>query len=427
MEILVLGAGGFDNEGLPFNSFLVDGHLLVDCPPDILVSLGREGLSASAIDSVFISHTHGDHLFGLPFLLFHFWKRGLQPPRLIGPSDLEEALLAAAALAISPDHPYMAWMREYCGFEIVGRGPAPALAGSAPEFYRTWHAKETWGLGLRRGGRLLFQYIPDTSWDPGLLAYLGLGAELLVCDVNGSGGVKSVHMSREDLETALASLSQAQGPARPPLKALGTHLSAWLEEGGGRLGTVHPGMRLRLGADRTQSLIEELSSYALRRPPEAATSQRIADFLSRRPDAFLRSCLEGHITGSAFIVDSSRSRTLFVHHVKLDRWLQPGGHCEEGETAFEAACREAKEETGLEVSPLLGGELFDIDIHAIPARAEVPAHLHYDLRYLFSAQEGAERASAESHALRWLAFAEAPALNPEESIRRPIAKLEELA
>ncbi len=426
MEVLVLGAGGFDNEGLPFNSFLIDGHLLVDCPPDILVSLGREKIHLSAIDSVFVSHTHGDHLFGLPFLLFHFWKRGLVPPRLVGPFDLKEALLAVAALAIDPGHPYIPWIKASCRFEVVGGGKAQALAGSAPEFYRTWHSKETWGLGLRRGGRLLFQYIPDTYWDPGRLAYLGLGAELLVCDVNGSGGVKSVHMSREDLEDALAGLSAPESPGLAPVAALGTHLSAWLEEGKGRLGTVHPGMVLGLGKDRRDALLDELAAYAeayAGRAEEGRNAGKISSFLKAQAMAFSRSCLEGHITGSAFIVNPARNRSLFVSHKKLGRWLQPGGHCEEGETAFEAACREAREETGLEVSPLLGARLFDIDVHPIPAREGVPAHLHYDLRYLFMAEEGGETASEESHAVSWLGFDEAMARNTEASIRRPMEKL----
>ncbi len=175
-----------------------------------------------------------------------------------------------------------------------------------------------------------------------------------------------------------------------------------------------------------RSLIAELADYSVRHPDESILAERISGFVERRADAFLRSCLEGHITGSAFILDPGRSRLLFVHHVKLGKWLQPGGHCEEGETAHEAASREAFEETGLAVMRFQGLGVFDIDIHAIPARPGERDHLHYDIRYLFSAAAGGERVSPESHSLAWLDFAEARRRNPELSIGRPIAKIERL-
>ena len=73
MEIKILGTGGFENEGLPFNAFLVDGHLLVETPPDILQSLRREKKNLGEIDTIVITHFHGDHCFGLPFLLFNIY------------------------------------------------------------------------------------------------------------------------------------------------------------------------------------------------------------------------------------------------------------------------------------------------------------------------------------------------------------------
>jgi len=75
MKVKILGIGGFGNTGLPFNSFLIDGHILVDTPPDILQSLKREGVGIEDIDSVVITHYHGDHFFGLPFLLFQYYER----------------------------------------------------------------------------------------------------------------------------------------------------------------------------------------------------------------------------------------------------------------------------------------------------------------------------------------------------------------
>jgi 8-oxo-dGTP pyrophosphatase MutT (NUDIX family) len=181
--------------------------------------------------------------------------------------------------------------------------------------------------------------------------------------------------------------------------------------------TREAGDGLRLG------LLRDLGLYRLAHEAEADTALRLAAFVESQGKAFERSCLEGHVTGSAFIVDPARTMTLFVHHRKLDKWLQPGGHCEAGESGLEAALREAREETGLTGRPLLDGALFDIDIHPIPARGSEPAHFHYDLRFLLEAAPGAELLSPESRALEWLSFAEAGRRNPEPSIARCIGKL----
>jgi 8-oxo-dGTP pyrophosphatase MutT (NUDIX family) len=180
---------------------------------------------------------------------------------------------------------------------------------------------------------------------------------------------------------------------------------------------------IKTGPSPRALLLDELSAYRSFHPEEAALVDRFAAFVRSRKDAFHRSCLEGHVTGSAFIMDPGLERLLFVHHVKLDRWLQPGGHCEAGESARAAASREAYEETAVLAWAYPGLGLFDVDIHPIPARGEVPAHLHYDARYLFLACPVGERPSEESHAVAWLDFAEALRRNPELSIRRPVAKI----
>lgn len=170
-------------------------------------------------------------------------------------------------------------------------------------------------------------------------------------------------------------------------------------------------------------IVSELEIYKEAHPEEGAVLERFLAFVRSREDAMLRSCAEGHVTGSAFIVDPGLKRLLLVHHRKLGLWVQPGGHCEAGEEAYEAALREAYEETGTRPRPWRDSSIFDIDIHAIPALARSPAHLHYDLRFLFVAEEGPVRLSEESRAVEWMDFAEARRRNPEASILRPLAKI----
>ncbi len=160
---------------------------------------------------------------------------------------------------------------------------------------------------------------------------------------------------------------------------------------------------------------------------ERPTIDRYLTFISARGDCFSRSSLAGHVTGSAFVVNEALDTLLLVHHRKLNKWLQPGGHCERGESALMAALREAREETGLAGRVALGGALFDLDIHLIPERGQEPAHYHYDARFLLIAREDEPVLSGESHALAWMGIAEALSRNPEQSMQRPLSRLSGVA
>ena len=115
------------------------------------------------------------------------------------------------------------------------------------------------------------------------------------------------------------------------------------------------------------------------------TSTEILAFVDRHPDPFDRGIVEGHLTGSAVVVSATGDQVLLLHHRKLRRWLQPGGHAEAGERSGETvALREAREETGIEGLTLhpSAPRPLDVDVHPIPARGDEPAHRHLDLRYL---------------------------------------------
>lgn len=160
---------------------------------------------------------------------------------------------------------------------------------------------------------------------------------------------------------------------------------------------------------------------------ETADLARIVAFVARHPDPFDRRIVEGHLTGSAIIVAAAGDRVLMLHHLKLDRWLQPGGHGDPGETSGEqVALREALEETGIEHLALhpAAPHPLDVDVHDIPARSDEPAHEHLDLRYLVVAPEGAKvaPAMAEMRDLRWFRWEELDALGPDPGLRRALGK-----
>jgi len=176
------------------------------------------------------------------------------------------------------------------------------------------------------------------------------------------------------------------------------------------------------------ALLELLARYAARHPEEGGCVARVRALVQAHADCFERSCLPGHLTGSAWVLSSDRRRFLLTHHRKLDRWLQVGGHAD-GETDLAAvALREAGEESGLERFAFLGAAApgsplpIDLDVHAIPARVGEPAHEHHDLRFALVAKGGEARASRESHALRWFAMesldAELAAIGADASLLR---------
>ena len=149
------------------------------------------------------------------------------------------------------------------------------------------------------------------------------------------------------------------------------------------------------------------------------------DFVRANPNCFERSLEEGHVTGSAWIVNQDRTKVLLTHHKKLDRWLQLGGHADGEPDIVKVATQEAMEESGLESLTLLSSKIFDIDIHPIPARGNDPRHLHYDARFLFEADEGELfHVSSESKNLAWITLGDVNRLTDHNnSISRMTEKL----
>lgn len=180
-------------------------------------------------------------------------------------------------------------------------------------------------------------------------------------------------------------------------------------------------------SDTRGLVLHMLERYRGQDPRDRLQAAIIERFIRDNPNCFERHNLTGHITGSAWLVDSSGTHVLLTQHKKLGKWLQLGGHADGDPNPLEVAIREAKEESGLnDIVPVIPG-IFDVDIHTIPARPGEPAHLHYDIRFALRARSSVPiHKSDESIDLAWISLAELERYSNEESLLRMARKWNEL-
>jgi 8-oxo-dGTP pyrophosphatase MutT (NUDIX family) len=164
--------------------------------------------------------------------------------------------------------------------------------------------------------------------------------------------------------------------------------------------TGHGGAGTVVGVDRLRVTLEQVRA---RTPIDADEESSITAFVQQverlvagGADPFDERHDPVHITGSAIVVGPRG--TVLLEHRRLGMWLQPGGHIDPGEAPWDAARREAAEETGLEVGFHDGRiELVHVDVHAGGR-----GHTHLDLRYLLDGGSAdPDPPEGESQAVAW--------------------------
>jgi len=141
--------------------------------------------------------------------------------------------------------------------------------------------------------------------------------------------------------------------------------------------------------------------------------------LDQHSDGTWRECRIGHITGSALVVNDSRTRVLLTLHPKVGRWLQMGGHLEPGDATLRAAAlREAREESGIDQIEISEWPL-RLDRHRVRCAADESTHL--DVQFLAVVHDQAQEVmSEESDDLRWFDLGDLPD-GLDDSVRALIA------
>ena len=151
---------------------------------------------------------------------------------------------------------------------------------------------------------------------------------------------------------------------------------------------------------------------------DEASHRRAVGLLDADQIAWRRSDFQpGHFTASGFVASPDGGSLLLIHHGKLGRWLQPGGHFEEVDASVEdAARREVLEETGVGALTRIGTILVRIDAHPIPARGEEPVHTHFDLGVGFQASSVRIGPIDEVLDARWVRFDELVEYDVDEAL-----------
>ena len=174
MRLTVLGCGDAFGSGGRLNTcFQLDAarpddggdtRLLVDCGASAMISMRRFGTDPDSIDAIAITHLHGDHFAGLPFLLLYlqFEAKRSRPLEIAGPPGTQQRVQdACAALFGGID---CAWRFELTFSEWQEATPT-TLAGLQVAPRQVYHGEGITAFGLRvADGHKTFAYSGDTTW-----------------------------------------------------------------------------------------------------------------------------------------------------------------------------------------------------------------------------------------------------------------------
>jgi 8-oxo-dGTP pyrophosphatase MutT (NUDIX family) len=177
-------------------------------------------------------------------------------------------------------------------------------------------------------------------------------------------------------------------------------------------------------------LAAELRQYRGVDGTEEAFRGRMLELVEQNALYWHRDTMPGHITASAYLVSPQLDCMLLHFHRKLERWLQVGGHDDGEKHPAKAVVREVAEESGLQQFDFFGDPvIFDLDIHPIPGKGDVPGHDHLDVRYLMIADPNQPLcpAEGESQELQWFSLEEAEIRLNEAGASRVLNKIRVIA
>jgi ribonuclease BN (tRNA processing enzyme) len=209
MRLTIVGSGDAFGSGGRFNTcFQVEtstATVLIDCGASSLVALKARGIDPERLDGVVLSHLHGDHFGGLPFLLIEaqHLSRRRRPFVIAGPPGTR-ARLAAALEVLFPGSPATQWRFSWEVVEIEPGRPCDLLGHRVVT--ADLHPSGAPSTAVRfSDGNATLAYSGDTEWTDALLP-IADGAALLIVECSGYAGRIPYHMTWEILKSRLSDL-----------------------------------------------------------------------------------------------------------------------------------------------------------------------------------------------------------------------------
>lgn len=210
VRVVFLGTGNaFGSGGRNQASIMVESEetvALLDCGPSTLRMLKELGRPAEPIDFVFISHHHGDHFSGLPFLLLELQHGGprRRPLTVIGPPGTQEIVEQLVALLF----PGLA--EKPLGFALIYCEIRPGRTEQWGSLQATAFQVAHFPRGIALGYRLhlhdrVIVYSGDTEWTDEL-AHQSQGADLFICECSSFDDKIDHHMSYRVLASHRAAI-----------------------------------------------------------------------------------------------------------------------------------------------------------------------------------------------------------------------------
>lgn len=204
VSVTFLGSGDAFGSGGRFQTCILvsssEQRILLDCGASSLVAMKRLGIAPASIDRILISHLHGDHFGGLPFLVLdaQFSKREA-PLRIAGPPGIEDRVRAAMEVLF----PGSSQTRQKFAleFEELTPGRPTALGSARVTVAEVVHfcGAPPLALRLELEGRVIV-YSGDTEWTDALVP-LCRGADLLICEAYFLEKKVKFHMDYRSLES----------------------------------------------------------------------------------------------------------------------------------------------------------------------------------------------------------------------------------
>lgn len=209
IKVKIIGCGDAFGSGGRLNTCFylqsAQTNLLIDCGATVLPGLKKQNIDIEQIDAIVISHFHGDHYGGIPFLLLEAAMTGRKKPlHIITPKDGRARITALLEL-LYPGIKALELL-NIAFLEYTARKPLQAENFGLTAF-PVIHSAASLPHGLRITiGDKVISYSGDTSWTDELVA-LSTGADLFICECNFFSTQVKGHMNYLDLKTKLGTLS----------------------------------------------------------------------------------------------------------------------------------------------------------------------------------------------------------------------------